>query len=619
MKRFFTLLISVLILVPAQVSAQNSLSEEVTISKDKVRIDGVIYYVHFIKEGQTLLSISKAYDIPISAIQEKNPSSKNGLKPGVFLYIPTEYTPSHQESEDTVSPQTDSREKTAFWKKNTADKIKKVTRDKETKGKDSKDKDSQSEYKFRYKRGSSSETTATASASVSASVAATVEKPINKKENNEKNDSRKKTAKRTDKTRDDMETDQDNEQEDIDPDIAYKTNKPVKEEPSTPTVSIAVSSSDRKEIINSSASIDSDLYEGKDITNTISIVIPFGKSARYGSSEVNQSDFYSGVLLALYKLREEERFKKYSIQVIDLDKWDSTQEMLAGSAISGSDLIIGPISLQDAEPVAEFAKENHIPMVSPLDIRTSSLAEGNPYLFIFPSSPDAVHKRLIQRFTNCSQEENLIIITEKDKTPTRIATMAISALDSIGIKYRNYSYAILQNQRVISELKSMIPEDNPSPARILVASENEAFVSDALSNLNVLVTTGKRNISVFGLPKWRNFSTIQLEYLHHLNTHISLSYHLDYNSEETMDMTNRFEEVFHTSPTPFAYQGYDITKFFIEMMETYGPSFPEEIMDVKYQLIQSDIEFRHLNRDGGFYNSSVRDITYLPDWSIECE
>ncbi len=605
MKRFFTLLISVLILVPVQVSAQNSLSEEITISKDKVRIDGAIYYVHFIKEGQTLLSISKAYDIPISAIQEKNPSSKNGLKPGTFLYIPAEYTPSHQDQEqETVSQQTNSREKTAFWKTSTGDKNKKATRDKKTGSKDSKD--SQSEYKFRYKRGSSSESSASASATTA--VATTAEKLIKEKDKNEKTDSRKKTAKNTEKAKNDMETVTDNIQKDIDPDIAYKTNKSVKEEPSTPTVPLSHPSQDRKEII-----------QGKNLTNTISIVIPFGKSARYGSSEVNQSDFYSGVLLALYKLREEERFKKYSIQVIDLDKWDSTQEMLAGSAISGSDLIIGPISLQDAEPVAEFAKENHIPMVSPLDIRTSSLAEDNPYLFIFPSSPDAVHKRLIQRFTDCSQEENLIIITEKDKTPTRIATMAISALDSIGINYRNYSYAILQNQRVISELKSMIPEDSSSPARILVASENEAFVSDALRNLNVLVTTGKRNIAVFGLPKWRNFSTIQLEYLHHLNTHISLSYHLDYNSEETMDMTTRFEEVFHTSPTPFAYQGYDITKFFIEMMETYGPSFPEEIMDIKYQLIQSDIEFRHFGGNGGFYNSSVRDITYLPDWSIECE
>ena len=619
MKKFFTLLISVLILVHVQVSAQNSLSEEVTISKDKVRIDGTIYYVHFVKEGQTLFSISKAYGIPTSVIQEKNPSSKNGLKAGGFLYIPTEYTPSSQKPQ-TDTPQTDTREKTTFLERITAKKNTKNSRTQVNRNEQSQSQDSQSEYKFRYRRGSSSKETAPAQKPISAmpeTDKAKTEKAVTEKPKIEKPDSRKRTAK--EKITEDRRMVQKETEEDVDPDIPYKTSKPVKGESSAPVVPTPIPSQTEKEIKITSATTHSDLYEGKEATYTVSLVIPFGKSARYGSPEVNPTDFYSGALLALYKLREEERFRKYTLQVIDLDKWNSIQEMLSESNIANSDLIIGPITLQDAEPVAEFAKENRIPMVSPLDIRTSSLADDNPYIFIFPSSSDAVHKRLVQRFTNCSQDENLIVITEKDKERTRIATLAISTLDSLGMKYRNYSYAILQNQRVISDLKSMIPEENSSPARILVASENEAFVSDALRNLNVLVTTGNRNVSVFGLPKWRNFSTIQLEYLHHLNTQISLSYYLDYNSEETMGMTTRFEEVFHTSPTPFAYQGYDITKFFIEMMETYGPSFPIEITDIRYPLIQSDIEFRHSSENGGFRNTSVRDITYLPDWTIECD
>ena len=54
-----TLVVSVLLLcaAPAAVNAQEYISTPVTVSKEKVRVNGQICYSHIVKEKQTLYSI----------------------------------------------------------------------------------------------------------------------------------------------------------------------------------------------------------------------------------------------------------------------------------------------------------------------------------------------------------------------------------------------------------------------------------------------------------------------------------------------------------------------------------------------------------------------------------
>ena len=61
----------------------------VTISSEKVKVNGNLYYSHVVQERQTLYSISKAYNVTIDQIYEANPSVKTeGLKKNAILLIP---------------------------------------------------------------------------------------------------------------------------------------------------------------------------------------------------------------------------------------------------------------------------------------------------------------------------------------------------------------------------------------------------------------------------------------------------------------------------------------------------------------------------------------------------
>ena len=68
----------------------NLVAQEVVVvrSSQKTQIGSKEYYMHHVKQGQTLYSISKAYNVTVEEIERLNPEVKDGLKSGLVLGIP---------------------------------------------------------------------------------------------------------------------------------------------------------------------------------------------------------------------------------------------------------------------------------------------------------------------------------------------------------------------------------------------------------------------------------------------------------------------------------------------------------------------------------------------------
>ncbi|NJO68237.1 MAG: LysM peptidoglycan-binding domain-containing protein [Bacteroidetes bacterium] len=83
-----------LLLMPVYFSI-NAQQEPVSIiiSKEKAIIDGKTYYLHTVKQGETLFSISKAYNTPQKEIIAANPEAATTIKIGKILRIPTDMAP----------------------------------------------------------------------------------------------------------------------------------------------------------------------------------------------------------------------------------------------------------------------------------------------------------------------------------------------------------------------------------------------------------------------------------------------------------------------------------------------------------------------------------------------
>ena len=71
---------------PSVSRAQQYEAVPVTISKEKVKVDGVICYSHVVREKQTLYSICKVYQVSPEDIYKYNPGIKeNGLRKNTIL------------------------------------------------------------------------------------------------------------------------------------------------------------------------------------------------------------------------------------------------------------------------------------------------------------------------------------------------------------------------------------------------------------------------------------------------------------------------------------------------------------------------------------------------------
>lgn len=72
------------------VKAQENTVKPITVSKNIISDKGYKVYIHKVEQGQTLYSISKAYNVTIPEIEQWNDTLKTGLKTGMELKIPKE-------------------------------------------------------------------------------------------------------------------------------------------------------------------------------------------------------------------------------------------------------------------------------------------------------------------------------------------------------------------------------------------------------------------------------------------------------------------------------------------------------------------------------------------------
>ena len=102
-KLFYLLFLFGVLLLAGQVKAQDAIER----SSEKTKIGGKEYYMHHVKQGQTLYGISKAYNVTIEEIEALNPEVKDGLKAGHVIGIPVRSNPEEIKEEPrhvTVKP-----------------------------------------------------------------------------------------------------------------------------------------------------------------------------------------------------------------------------------------------------------------------------------------------------------------------------------------------------------------------------------------------------------------------------------------------------------------------------------------------------------------------------------
>jgi ABC-type branched-subunit amino acid transport system substrate-binding protein len=205
------------------------------------------------------------------------------------------------------------------------------------------------------------------------------------------------------------------------------------------------------------------------------------------------------------------------------------------------------------------------------------------------------------------------MITEKGARQSNITGPVKEALDSSSLAYSPFSYSILEGRDVTEPLTALMSTAGAN--RIIIASESEAFVNDVVRNLNLLIFNNL-DIVLYAPSKVRGFETIEVENFHNTTMHVSLGYHIDYESAEVKAFLKKFRALYNTEPTQFAFQGYDIARYFMELCAKYGENWKEHLCDSPKEMLQSTFSFTRQGT-GGHTNSGIRRIIYEKGYNIK--
>lgn len=542
-----TLLIALSLMASTAAFSQNA--PQIAVSQEKVKINGNIMFVHRVKAGETLYSLAKAYSVTIDDIVRQNESLKNGLKEGTVIYIPS------------VAPSTVMAVPEAVATASADESVPQVKLEGwELSGENIK--------KYSRKRHKAKWYEHVGDLALKYNVP---EEAIMTFNNLQTKKLKKKQVVYIPNAAFMELLEQGNRQQEI----------PANRQ--EPTAEVVVK---QEEV---TVAEEKPSLFGK---SQLTYILPMNLRDTLGPN-ANYMDFYAGALMAadsLKKLGEE-----VSVTLIDQSSFNASQ------VPEGT--IIGPVRSSDMERFLPLAgKDNTV--ISPMDMNTADLVAGNSnFVQIAPSMDDQTANLMDLLATKTSLGNSVMIIYERNGADLALVEKVKEMANERGIIFNTLSYNILEGREMMEKIKDALEPglDN----LVLIPSNNEAFVNDVVRNLNLLYTNpleeNRRSVVLFGTSRWRNFESIEVDYFHKMNLHLSIPYYVDYSRKEVKEFLLKYRALFNGEPTPYAYQGYDITM----MSMGYGET-----------TLQSTYRFKKDNAGDGMRNTGTTNIVYNKDYTI---
>ena len=577
---------------------QEYISTPVTISKEKVRVNGKVCYSHIVREKQTLFSIAKAYSVTVDDIYSFNPSLKEtGLKKNAIILIPSAEAlsaaaqPAGKPAATEPDAETVQEQDAEPQNETKAEADRKASEDVQP-AQDTKKKPDAQVRKTSSKKQKTHTVKWYEDLDVIAEKYGVTVEAIMMANNL--------TGRKLSK-RQKLIIPEPGETPEVD--FIYTETETEAETEVTENEESTLAVADTITVMTGGPDPEW-LFAPKEEVN-VTLILPMKASTE--SVSRNNMDFYSGVLLAVKDLAD----AGISTQLNVYDSSDETHPIVSED-IDESDLIIGPVSSTDLRMLLESDTDPRM-VISPLDSRAEELAYRHSNFIQVPTPQMSQYKDIMNWIREDSMPgDTLIMIKEKTARQTDGVKQMIQAADSSGLTFIPFSYSILEGRDITEPLTSLMTATGVN--RVVIASESEAFVNDVVRNLSILLYN-KLNVVLYAPARIRNFETIEVENLHKTAAHISLGYLIDYDSQQVKNFLLKYRALYNTEPTQYAFQGYDIATYFIGMCGRYGSHWSRKIDDGQTQMLQSTFMFVPAE-NGGYVNQGIRRLVYGDDWSV---
>lgn len=331
--------------------------------------------------------------------------------------------------------------------------------------------------------------------------------------------------------------------------------------------------------------------------------------------------YYQGVLLALDSITQQ----GVNIELFVYDvchKLPKASKLIGNDEFADMDLIIGPFHRQTLDKIAAFGLKHNIPVVSPL-LPVRNQLENFPNVFKVSTPLETMLDELAVFISQNYPQQNILLVHNQQPGAAQIISAFRDTL-LYEVAKTNYFYDSLNFARIngyffdgtlvgsrqtnllvmpdtvsvmlpvrshfdeeirvpkpynvneiiyrdlgMEGLKSQLRTDRENVLITLISGE--PFLSDYLRQLHKL--RHDYDISVFGIPEWQDYASIEVDYLQNLKVHIFVPFFHDYSDPHIQDFVYRYRSLFQTEPDSESIKAAQTAYFFFEALATYGKDF----------------------------------------------
>lgn len=339
---------------------------------------------------------------------------------------------------------------------------------------------------------------------------------------------------------------------------------------------------------------------------------------------VNFLEFFQGSLLALDSLKKEGL--TLNIEYFDTYRSPSkVREILRDPFFRDVDLIIGPFYAYNLEIIAEFSRDRKVPVISPF-YDGCDLTGLSPFMFqITPSF--RTEYNLASEILARDYDKNFVFIYKKDsskfheidyfKASLLKGMRAYTHTENVVIKeicYENSAKAKLSD-----DLSHTLSRDRQNI--VVIPESSEAFVKPVITQL--FFQLRNFDIEVWGLPGFHEFNSIEFEYYHNLKLRYLSPFYYDYHDPDIAYFLKKYADTYYSEPRfytrkgcSYAFAGFDISYFFIHRIAEDGRRFVSGINDNRTNMLLPDFSFSRPSPYGGFENKAHKLVQFTNDFDI---
>jgi hypothetical protein len=273
----------------------------------------------------------------------------------------------------------------------------------------------------------------------------------------------------------------------------------------------------------------------------------------------------------------------------------SIQQVLADSAFSKTQLIIGYVSSSELYLLANAARTKDIPFIN-VNYPNDAGVSNNPEFVILNTTLHAHFEALYKFMQRNWATSNIVYLRKKGATEDRILAEFAGiekTTPSVPLKMK---YLTVDNSLDNQQLTSYL--DSNTKNIVLIGSLDDGFAKACCAQLSSLNKTYP--IKIIGMPTWDAIADFNTPTYPDQEIYYSTPFYMNPADSLVSSIQQYFKSRFYSRPSDMVYRGYETTLHFGQLLIEHKGVFDGSIGERKFKVFNDfDLQPVFSNKDGG--------------------